>query len=132
MRPQRPFPENYVNELKEFIKVVKDVREYRHAQCIQLRITENMTAEEIAPIVGYHPKTVLRIWSTFFKKGVEGLRRHPSKRCRAYLSHEEEQELLDGFVEKATQGHITVAVEMKGAIEEKVGHSVHIHSISFP
>ena len=125
MRPQRPFPEKHVKELDEFMKVVQDAKEYRHAQCIQLRIRENMTAEEIAPIVGYHPNTVLRIWSIFFREGVEGLRRHPSKRCRAYLSLEEEKEVLDGFVEKATKGHITVVGEMKGAIEEKVGHSVH-------
>ena len=124
MRPQRPFPEKHVKELDEFMKVVQDAKEYRHAQCIQLRIRENMTAEEIAPIVGYHPNTVLRIWSTFFKKGVEGLRRHASKRCRAYLSPEEEKELLDGFVEKATQGHITVAGEMKGAIDLNFPQSV--------
>ena len=56
---------------------------------------------------------------------VEALCRHPTKRCRAYLSVEEEKELLDKFVEKSQQGHIPVAEEIQKAFEEKIGHPIH-------
>lgn len=125
MRPQRPIPEHRVNELIEFLEHVRDVQEYRRAQCVLLRITKSMTAEQISPITGYHPNRVRIFWSAFINKGVEGLRRHPTKRCRAYLPVEEEKELLDRFVEKSQQGHIPVVEEIQKAFEEKIGHPIH-------
>ena len=53
MRPQRPIPEDRVNELMEFPKDVRDSQEYRRAQCVLLRITKGMTAEQISPITGF-------------------------------------------------------------------------------
>ena len=125
MRPQRPIPEDRVKELMEFLKDVRDAQEYRRAQCVLLRITKGMTAEQISPITGYHPNRVRIFWSAFINKGVEGLRRHPTKRCRAYLPVEEEKELLDRFVEKSQQGHIPVVEEIQKAFEEKIGHPIH-------
>lgn len=125
MCTQRTIPEDLKNELNEFMEQTQDIKEYRHALCVHLRITYKMTANVISPVVGYHPSTVRRIWSAFLEKGVDGLRRNRSKRCRAYLSIEKEKELLNALVEKALQGHITVARELKEAIEKEVGHSVH-------
>ncbi len=125
MRPQRPIPEERVRELMDFLKQVRDAQEYRRAQCILLRITQKMTAKKVSTITGYHPNKVRIFWSAFIDKGVDGLRRHPTKRCRAYLSPEEEKELLHDFVEKARQGHIPVATEIQAALEEKIGHPIH-------
>ena len=125
MRPQRPVSEERVAELVDFLKQVRDAQEYRRALCVLLRVTQKMTAEDVSSITGYHPNRVRIFWSAFIDRGVEGLRRHPTKRCRAYLSPEEEKELLDNLVEKARQGHIPVAGEIQKALEEKLGHSIH-------
>lgn len=125
MRPQRPISEERVAELMEFLKQVRDAQEYRRAQCVLLRVTKKMTAEAVGVITGYHPNKVRIFWSAFIDRGVEGLRRHPSKRCRAYLSSEEEKNFLESFVGKARQGHISVAEEIQKALEEKIGHSIH-------
>ena len=60
MCPQRPIPKHRVNELMESLKHVHDAQEYRHrrAQCVLLRITKSMMAEQVSPITGYHPHQV--------------------------------------------------------------------------
>jgi transposase len=51
--------------------------------------------------------------------------RHP-----AYLTAEEEQELLAPFLGKAAQGEVVVAAPVRQAYEEKLGHRVH-HSMGY-
>ena len=60
MCPQRPIPKHRVNELMESLKHVHDAQEYRHrrAQCVLLRITKSIMAEQVSPITGYHPHQV--------------------------------------------------------------------------
>ena len=88
-------------------------------------------AEDIARTVGVSPSTVHRVIAAYNQAGVvaidtpgKGGRRHQ------YLTLEQEQILLQPFLARAARGEMATAVEIKRALEARIGHEVNKSTLS--
>ncbi len=82
-------------------------------------------AKDIAKHTGVSVSTVHKLIANYNKQGVSAIETEgKGGRYHAYLSIEEEQELLQTFFERAQRGELTTVQQIKHAFEEKVGHTV--------
>lgn len=83
-------------------------------------------ASEIAVHTGTTLRTVHQVISDYNRLGVAAIEK-PQKenRKRAYLSLEEERDLLAQLEPQAKKGELTTKIAIKQAFETKVGHQVH-------
>lgn len=84
------------------------------------------SAKEIAIHTGLSEQTVHNLVSQYNRFGPEAVET-PGKggRRRAYLSVEEEAELLKPFIQSAASGRLATVTEIKKALEDRLGHGVH-------
>jgi len=82
-------------------------------------------AKDIAKHTGVSVSTVHKLISTYNRQGVAAVEtKGKGGRYNAYLTIEEERELLRPFFERAERGELTPVAEMKQAFEKRVGHEV--------
>ncbi len=82
-------------------------------------------AQDIARTVGVSPSTVHRVIAAYHHTGVAAIDT-PGKggRRHQYLTLEQEQILLQPFLARAARGEMATAVEIKLALEARIGHEV--------
>lgn len=83
-------------------------------------------AKTIALHTGLAEQTVYNLISNYNRNGPKVMDT-PGKggRRNSYLSLEEEKMFLEPFIEKAITGQIATAIEIKKALEKRIGHQVH-------
>jgi len=82
-------------------------------------------AKDIAKHTGVSVSTVHKLISTYNRQGVSAVEtKGKGGRYHAYLTIEEERELLRPFFERAERGELTTVAQIKHAFENKVGHEV--------
>jgi transposase len=88
-------------------------------------------AKAIAKHVGVSVHTVHQVISTYNRLGVAAIET-PGKggRHHAYLTVEEERDLLFPFFERAEKGELTTVAQIKRTFEEQVGHEVDERTIA--
>jgi transposase len=88
-------------------------------------VVDPRPAREIAKHTGLAEQTVHNLVSQYNRRGPQALE-GPGKggRRRSYLSWEEEVEFLKSFEEKALTGQVATAMEIKRALQKKLGHKV--------
>jgi len=125
MRKHRALPEGALERLGILLLNARTKTAFQRVQCVWLRGRLGLSNEEIALAVGWRPNTVRCLHSRFLRFGEEALvgvgrggRRHQ------YLSPEEEERFLAGFLEQAEGGGVLVVAEIKAAYEHAVGHEV--------
>jgi len=126
MANQIPIPKKRLSELDEFRRDRFSVFEFKRFLCLWLRAKNGMSAIEIAPIVGCHEVTVRAIQRAFIARGkdaIEGDKR--GGRNRQLMTFEEEKDLLEGFINAASDASMLVVNEVKAALEKKLGRTVH-------
>src|SRR5207253_2873038 len=86
---------------------------------------EPREAKDIAKHTGVSVSTVHKLISTYNRQGVSAVEtKGKGGRYNAYLTREEEQDLLQPFVERAERGELTTVAQIKQAFEKRVGHEV--------
>jgi transposase len=114
--------EEIARRLKESI----GTREHRRWLIIWNALVDPRSASEIAKHTGGSENTVHDLVSRYKRFGVQAIEApRSSKRRRCYLSKEEEVIFLSPFLEKAKSGEIATAAEIRGALEELLGHAIH-------
>ena len=94
-------------------------------EIIYQALTTPRKAEDIARTVGVSPSTVHRVIAAYNHAGVAAIDT-PGKggRRHQYLTLEQEQILLQPFLTRAARGEMVTAVEIKLALEARIGHEV--------
>src|SRR6266566_432796 len=82
-------------------------------------------AKDIAKHTGVSVSTVHKLISTYNWQGVSAVEtKGKGGRYHAYLTIEEERDLLRPFFERAERGELTTVGQIKHAFEKRVGHEV--------
>ena len=125
MRPARAFREGSVEKLRAALKQAKKKSEYQRIQCLWLRASLGMSANQVATALGWQPTSVRRLQAQYLTEGEavlrtvgRGGRRHQN------LPLEEEQPLLQRFNSQAERGGMLEVSRVKQAYEEAIGHRV--------
>ncbi len=118
-------PEGAVESLCKRLKEAESKSEFQRVQCIWLRAALGLSASQIAVAIGWHPSSVKKLQSEYLRKGesVLGVRQTGGRR-HENMSLEEEKAFLAPFFDRAKEGGMVVATEIKIAYEQLVGRTV--------
>jgi transposase len=125
MRKPRPLPAEAIDSLGERLKQARTKSEFQRVQCVWLRASLNLPSNQVAVAIGWHPNSVKKLQAQYFLKGGVALDvSKPGGRFRENMSVEEEKAFLAPFFERAKDGGVIVANEIKIAYERQIGHKV--------
>jgi len=126
MRPSTPIPPQRLTELNEFRKKKWPGNEFQRFLCIWLRTEHNLPTAEIARTLDLHVNTVRFTQKDFIDNGLSALVEMKSGgRKRCLMTLDEEASFLMQYEEKAGHGEVLVVNEIKTALEEHLGRSIH-------
>lgn len=113
-----------LDQLSLAMEEVVTSADFRRLQSVYLR-GRGLSVEEISKIVLYSIAHIKRIWTAYFKGGIEALAVKPrGGRYRCTLSLEEEKELIAQYAQAGESGHILEIGPLHRGLCEKVGHPV--------
>lgn len=125
-RVSRVLPHLTAEEIQEKIRATNNHRKQQKWWIVYNALVDPRPASEIAVHTGTTLRTVHQVISDYNRLGVAAIEKpYKENRKRAYLSLEEEKDLLSRLEPQAKKGEITTKIAIKQAFEEKVGHQVH-------
>ena len=74
MRPARAFPKGASKQLNEALKQAKSKVEFQRVQCLWLRASLGLNADQVATALGWQPTSVRLLQAQYLKKGDQVLR----------------------------------------------------------
>lgn len=107
-------------EVKKVAKTNKNKRIDKRLQVIILRY-EGLKDREIAEKLDYSRKRISQLCAEFKQVGLEVYAKSKYVGNHKNLTYEEEKEILDTFEERANNGEIITAKEIKEAFDKKLG-----------
>jgi transposase len=125
MRTPKPLSNEAIERLAKDLKRTKTKAEFQAVQCLWLRVSLGLSADQVATAIGWHPSSVRKQQSRYLREGVTALQRTGrGGRRRQNLTLEEEQNLLQEFLYQGESGGILEVSRVKAAYEQVVGRKV--------
>jgi transposase len=117
----RPFKgEEAVEEAREVMAKTKSLEQYRQALAVVLPLCHGMDLEETAQVLSVTPRWASWLRNRFIAGERVGETENRGGRHHAYLTEEEEAELLHPLAEKAAHGGILVVGQIKAHLETQL------------
>ena len=110
-----------LEQAQQALREAKTVEELRQAQAVVLPLLLGLSIEQTAAALGVSVGWACQLRRRFITAGHLVRRTRPAQGPRAYLSRAEEESLLEPFIERARQGQIVVAAEIRAALEQRLG-----------
>jgi len=125
MRKPKELPEGALESLAMGLKQAKTRAEFQSVQCIWLRASLKLSADQVATAIGWHPGSVRKLQARYFKEGEAALRRG-GRGGRYYqnLTLEEERQLLQEFLSQSERGGILEVSQVRAAYEQALARKV--------
>ena len=116
MRPARPFPKGASQQLAKALKQARSKSEFQRIQCLWLRASLGLAADEVATAIGWQPTSVRRLQAQYLKEGKQVL---PAVgrggRRNQNLTVEQERQLLAEFQARAESAAMLEVSPMRRA-----------------
>ena len=115
-----------VEQIDQKIKQGTEPWRVRRWLVIRHALVDPQPAAEIGRHVGLAKQTVHNLISAYNRNGALAIETHGNrrKRCRAYLSLEEEKFVLDEVWQDSADASHTTRQQIHRAVEDRLGHSV--------
>jgi len=112
--------------MHELLRKAKRSWETRRIQCVLMRVSLKLSSQEIAPLVGLEPESVRRIWKRYLDEGDSALlgEKRGYARGNAYLTIDDEKDILMSFLKKAEQGNIITTRHIHVALCDRIGRNI--------
>jgi transposase len=125
MRRPQALPDGTEEELTRLLQEAHTKADYQRVLCLWLRVALQLSAAEIARALDWRTSSVYNLHSRYLQEGTPILfSAGRGGRHRAWLSTEQEKQLLTSFVATAGQGGMAEASRVRQAYEQQVGHTV--------
>ncbi len=113
-------------ELREKMKQEKSIKQFKIWQCIYIvQSKKDIRAEQVSDLIQISKYSVYHYVENYNRYGPIGvIIKAQGGRRRSYLKLEEEKELLKKISDKALQGLILTALDMRDEVEKKIGKKV--------
>lgn len=127
----RAYPHASEEDLRARLKGTKDRNNAQKLLVVLNATVDPRPAEEIALHTGVATQSVRNWISLYNRCGLEALfGPGTGGRRNEHMTEEQEKSFLKPFFERAHTGEIATTAEIKEALEERVGHSLH-HSVVY-
>jgi transposase len=114
-----------IKQIAVHFKNAKTIKEFKRWQCLYMVAAYNVDASFLADITQQSVHTIYKLVQSFNAHGAGGVGlKQKGGRLRALLSIEEERAMMRSLGDKASQGLILQAKDIKKHIEQRVGKSV--------
>lgn len=111
-----------LEQAQQALREAKTVEELRQAQAVVLPLLLGVSIEQTAAVLGVSVGWACQLRRRFISAGhLVSRKPAPPQGPRAYMSRAEEAAFLAPFIERASQGQIVVAAEIRAAFEQRVG-----------
>lgn len=125
MRPAKAFPKGASRQLAGALKQAKSKGEFQRMQCLWLRASLGLNANQVATAIGWQPTSVRRLQAQYLKEGEAVLRAvGRGGRRNENLTVEQEQQFLAEFRSRAERAGMLEVSQIQRAYEQAVGHLV--------
>lgn len=125
MRPARAFPKGASEQLNQALNQSKSKAEFQRIQCLWLRASLGLNADQVATALGWQPTSVRRLQAQYLNEGKKVLRTAGrGGRRNQNLTVEQERQLLTQFSTHAKKAGMLEVSQIKRAYEEIIGHPV--------
>ncbi len=125
MRKPKELPEGALEKLAKDLKQAKTRAEFQSVQCLWLRASLKLSADQVAIAIGWHPNSVRKLQARYFKEGEAALKRGgKGGRYFQNLTLEEERQLLQEFLAQYERGGILEVSRVKAAYEQALDRKV--------
>lgn len=125
MRPARAFPKGAAKQLNEALKQAKSKAEFQRIQCLWLRASLGLNADQVATALGWQPTSVRRLQAQYLNEGAQVLKAvGRGGRRNQNLTVEQERQLLTQFSTQAEEAGMLEVSQIKRSYEEIIGHPV--------
>ena len=130
-RVTKAYPHVSEEDLRARIKVTTDRKHAQKLLVILHATVDPVPAKDIALHTGVATQTVHNWVSIYKRSGLEALFGPGSGgRRKEHMTKEQEAIFLKPFFDRAHTGEIATTAEIKEALEERVGHSIH-HTVVY-
>ena len=75
MRTPRPLSNEAIERLAKDLKRAKTKAEFQAVQCLWLRVSLGLSADQVATAIGWHPSSVRKLQSLYLREGSTALKR---------------------------------------------------------
>jgi len=117
--------ESDLNKIESLLTQTKDVLFHKRLTCLYMRGKHQSSIDDIIKATGLYVGTVRKIWTKYFKYGLDAINPKPRGGKRySLLSHQEETYLLSQFTYDAKLGRIVEVSDFHKALCEKTGKKV--------
>ena len=125
MRKPKSLPEGAHENLGLDLKRAKTKGEFQRVQCLWLRASLGLSANQVATAIGWHPGSVRKLQARYLREGAAVLK-GTGRGGRYYqnLTLEEERQLLQDFLPQSEKGGILEVSRVKAAYEHVLGRKV--------
>ena len=110
-----------LEQAQQALREAKTAEELRQALAVVLPLQLNISIEQTATVLGVSVGWACQLRRRFITAGHLVRRTRPAQGPRAYLSRAEEAAFLEPFNERARQGQIVVATEIRVALDTRLG-----------
>ncbi len=125
MRKPKELPEGALESLAKELKQAETKAQFQSVQCLWLRASLGLTADQVATAIGWHPNSVRKLQARYFREGEAALKRGGrGGRYFQNLTIEEERQLLQEFLVQSETGGILEVSRVKTAYEQALGRKV--------
>jgi len=108
-----------------YLRNAKTIQEYKRWQCLYMVTAYAVDASFLADLTQQSVHTIYKVVQSFNAHGVEGVEsKQKGGRLRALLGIEEEKAMMKSLGDRASQGLILQAKDIKKHIEQRVGKLV--------
>jgi len=120
-----------IEQLELLGKQLKGKREYKRLQSVVLKVKQGKGAEEIADLLQLNVRTVYKHQERYRKEGLSAFvaKKPGSQSGPRLMSREEEKALLNTLEERAGEGQLLTASQVKQACEEKLEKPVALSTV---
>ena len=118
-------------EIKE-ARVKNKNKNVERRLCVIAMKMQGKSNDEIVARTGYESSYARSLVSKYFNIGLEAIIGKKRRGNHRNIPYEAEAAFVNGFIEKAKEGHLTTVKEIKAAYETLVGHKIgsgHIYVI---
>jgi len=120
--------ETEMENLSQLIHTIEEASDLKRIQCVYLRGL-GLPVKMIAQVTQHSVGHVKRIWTLYFKEGIEGLKIKPRGGRRHFnLTEEEETDLLANYTTTGESGTMLEIGPLYKGLCEKVGRKVGVVS----
>ena len=110
-------------EIEEARQKNKDKRVEAKLKALSLR-ADGLKSKAIGEATGFHPAYVSTIVSKYIRGGMEAIVGNHYRGNRRNMSFEDEETLLEPFMQQAARGQLLDTAELEKRYEEAVGHRI--------